>query len=235
MNCKRGSLCLQTVPFRANIRRIPDTSENDEYVTNQIAQLILRSDGCFVTSRIMTRKTGRKAKLIRNSFISLTRARHDPDHIGVAKEIGKNMLVFYKCPPEQINESALAKFGLDKNTYGAMFYGTMKSGPSQSILEAVLRDSPYVCKHYDLLLQNYSKQLQQNSLPLHTHSTPTSHPPSQLFADVINDTFSERCRDLTSSSCKKEATCSNNSDFDSSIDVLNDSDHQNLRCEKGAS
>ena len=221
---------------------MPDDSENDEYITQQIAQLILRSDGCFVTSRIMTRKTGRKAKLIRNSFMALTQAQQHPEHIGMAKEIGKNMLVFYKCPPEQMHKVALSKYGLDLHTYRETFYGSLKSAPSQSILEAVLRDSPYVCNHYDMLLHKCEvEKSQPPCLPPHTSSnhdhyrvTPvTSVGSLPSFAGMIDQTLNSAGLELQQS-LKKEARA-DSPDIDSSIDVLNDSDHHkssNNYCER---
>ena len=128
----------------------------DTATYNHVGQAVVRNEGCFVTSRIMTRKTGRKAKVVREILMALTVPPSHPEHIGTAREIGKNMLVFYKCPPDLIKPTALAKFGIELELYQALFLSALKAPPSQSILPVVLRDSPYMCAHYETLLQGLS-------------------------------------------------------------------------------
>ena len=114
---------------------------------DHIAHNIVHTEGKFITSRMIGRKTGRKAVAIREVFLRLTTPVNDVNHIGQAKEISRGTLVYYKCPPSIIKEEALAKYGIDFQTYKFLYSSEMKTPPSQHMMTVVEGHSPYVSGH----------------------------------------------------------------------------------------
>lgn len=93
---------------------------------------------------MVSRRTGLKVVNIKAAMLSMTSSFHSPSHIGKAIQVGGNQsLVFYKCPPNQINAGVLAGHGLTLDTYSRLFYGLPKHQLSSYHLNQIMKSSPY--------------------------------------------------------------------------------------------
>lgn len=111
--------------------------------SDHISNSVLRAEGSFITSRLIGRKTGRKAASIKEVFLSMTTPIEHDYHVGQAKEINRGTIVYYKCPPSLIKPQALKRYGMDLSSYTILYNTEMRKGLSQNLRDIIEERSPY--------------------------------------------------------------------------------------------
>lgn len=113
-----------------------------------MASAVLQCEGSFVTTRMVSRRTGWKVANIKTGMLSLSSSVDDANHIGTALNVGRNQsLVFFKCPPEIINNQVLATYGVSTILYKKSYYSTPKHQLSDFHYSEILKNSPYFKNH----------------------------------------------------------------------------------------
>ncbi len=125
-------------------------SSNDvSLLWTSIAFAILRTDGSFVSARVVKRRHQRFGTSdIVMAMGWLTRARNSAEYVGEMRHLVHKVKIFYKCPPPLISETALRKYGLTKNEYQELYFRDPrppKGGPFDwnAYFATVMQNSPF--------------------------------------------------------------------------------------------
>ena len=127
-------------------------ASNDVYqlwTQQSIAFDILRTDGCFVSARVVKRRHRRfSTSAIVMAMVWLTHARNSAEYVGEMRHLVHKVKIFYKCPPSLVSETALRKYGLTRNEYQDLFSRDPrppKGGPFDwnAYFSTVMDNSPF--------------------------------------------------------------------------------------------
>ena len=122
-----------------------EESSMDPSCMMELQLAVLRSEGCFTSSRNILRQvrsTFRVAHVLQ-AMGSMTHSKSHHLHIGTFVRTSERTKLFYKCPPSMVTADALAVYGMTADEYRHFFYRNPRSerssdrGWQQWVLNAV--------------------------------------------------------------------------------------------------
>ena len=127
----------------------------DENTEFELQINILESAGCVVIPRITARWKNIRVNRVVEAMFAMTRPSCSENYVGEFHQISGRNKVFYKCPPDQIQPQALARYGMALEDYGKQFYSCSKPGDRApynwlEYVEMLMRNCPYGTDEFPL-------------------------------------------------------------------------------------